>query len=106
MIVSISTPSPNAEYIWRAPASDRVVRLAVNNSQRLSGVIRNLASSNLYIRFGDANGLIAAPPYISIPPRGGNSDIPANFTGEIWGIWEQLDPIGSAVLHHYYYKKS
>jgi hypothetical protein len=73
MIVSISTPSPNAEYIWRAPASDRVVRLAVNNSQRLSGVIRNLASSNLYIRFGDANGLIAAPPYISIPPRGGSN---------------------------------
>ena len=106
MIVSISAASPNAEYIWRVPSTDRVVRLGIRNDLRLSGLIRNLASSILYIRFGDRGDLIAAPPYIAIPPRGGNADIPANFTGEIWGIWDRVDPDGSAILHHYYYKKS
>lgn len=91
----------NAEYITRWHAVNRVIQVGFINEQRLSGLIRNFAKTNMYIRYGQPKNLTAAAPYICIPP-GGNADMPLQFTGAIFAIWDKSDPAGYAILHHYY----
>jgi hypothetical protein len=95
--------STNAEYITRWHSTDRVIQIGFSNQKRLSGLIRNIAKFNMYIRYGQPRNLRATAPYICIPP-GGNADMPPFFTGSIFAIWSAIDPIGYAVLHHYYHE--
>lgn len=105
MLIQIDNENQaNAENIQIVRSSDQVVKLAINNPIRLSGFIRNVSKSDLYIRFGEAKALKADRPYICVPP-GSNVDMPNFFIGEIYGIWKHLDPTGFAAIHHYYCKR-
>jgi hypothetical protein len=102
MSIIITHETADSEYIRRVIATNKIIQLAVPNQQRLYGLIRNLADTDLYIRYGDKGRLKAGDPYIRIPAHGGNTDI-GLFTGAIYGIWAGK-PKGIAVLHHYYKK--
>jgi hypothetical protein len=102
MSVIIIPDSADSEYIRRVISTNKIVKLAVPNPRRLYGLIRNLATTDLYIRFGKAGNLKASEPYIRIPANGGNTDI-GYFGGAIYGVWAGK-PKGIAVLHHYYKK--
>lgn len=93
----------NAEYITRWAAVNNIIRVGVPNERRLSGLICNFARANMYVRYGKPKQLTANDPYICIPP-GANADMPPLFTGAIFAVWDKLDPIGYAVLHHYYHE--
>ncbi len=92
----------DSEFVRRVVAQNRVIKIAEPNSSRLYGLIRNLATTDLYIRYGDRGNLKASDPYIRIPANGGNTDI-GRFSGAIYGVWAGK-PLGIAVLHHYYKK--
>lgn len=94
---------PNAEYVGRLLVNPAIVQIGPSDSRRVSGLIVNYSSGNIFIEFGDyPHRLINDPTFtLKIPANGGNMDIPTNYTGSIWCRWANVHALGYLNIHHY-----
>lgn len=87
------------EQITTVVASVTNVVLDPPNSDRREGFIVNKSNRNLWVRFGAAPAIAAAPT--SMVPPNGNIAIPDNYTGIINGIWSGLNPTLNCEVHQF-----
>jgi hypothetical protein len=103
----LQTLGSNAEFVRKFGVSRNIKRIATANLKRQSGLIINRSTADVWVEFNlSPNGLIRAPlTRISVPARGGNLDIPANYTGAIWVRWLNPQAIGSLTIYQYYFQR-
>jgi hypothetical protein len=91
---------PDSEAVVTAAVANTVLA-AANANRTMEGFIVNNSNKNLWVRFGTA-AAVAAAPCVKVLPNGGNYDIPGGYTGIINGIWE-AGATGSCVVHEFSY---
>jgi hypothetical protein len=98
----------NAEFVKKFGVTDRIKRIAIPNPNRQSGLIVNHSESDCLIEFGNYPTRLLTNPLLTlkVPARGGNLDIPPNYTGAIWVRWIRPSTLGYLTIHHYYFRKS
>jgi hypothetical protein len=98
----------NAEFVRRIEVTRNIIRIAIPNHRRNSGLILNYSSGNCFIEFGDyPHRLISDPTYaLKLPKLGGNMDIQSDYVGAIWARWADPHALGYLHIHHYYNSKS
>jgi hypothetical protein len=97
----------NAEFVRVIGVTRKIKRIAKPNLKRQSGLIVNQSDAACFVEFGIYPDKLISHPHLAIKvlPRGGNLDIPANYTGAIWVRWLVAKPHGCIRIHHYYYQK-
>lgn len=97
----------NAEFVRRIAVTKNIKRIAAPNLKRQSGLIINRSDADLLIEFATyPTKLIYFPTFaIKVPAKGGNIDIPYNYTGAVWVKWLNSNAQGSIKIHHYYFRK-
>jgi hypothetical protein len=103
----LQTLGANAEFVRRISVTSNIKRIASPNLKRQSGLILNRSNADFLIEFASyPHKLLNYPTFaIRVPAKGGNLDIPTNYTGAIWVKWVNQNAQGSLKIHHYYFRK-
>jgi hypothetical protein len=97
----------DAEFVRRIEVTGNIIRIAIPNHRRNSGLILNHSTGNCFIEFGDYPYRLIADPTLALnlPKLGGNMDIQPNYIGAIWARWANPHALGYLNIHHYYCSK-
>jgi hypothetical protein len=98
----------SSQAIATVPANIAAVQLLPANALRApDGIIKNYSNKKLYVSFSSTQMPTVSTDYDFAPASSGGEpgllQIPADYEGEIWGIWAGSAPTGNAKITHFTY---